>query len=68
MLKAAALTDACIYSGTTLEFEGQNVVDKHSTGGIGDKTSFILAPLAAACGVKIPMITGRIRSYWWNNR
>src|SRR2546423_3204049 len=34
-------------------------VDKHSTGGVGDKTSMIVAPIAAACGVTVPMITGR---------
>jgi pyrimidine-nucleoside phosphorylase len=57
--ETAHLTDAMLYSGTVLKFEGQDVVDKHSTGGIGDKTSFILAPIAAACGVKVPMIAGR---------
>lgn len=57
--ETAHLTDAMLYSGTVLEFEGQDVVDKHSTGGIGDKASFILAPIAAACGVKVPMIAGR---------
>jgi pyrimidine-nucleoside phosphorylase len=57
--ETAHLTDAMLYSGKTLKFEGQSVVDKHSTGGIGDKTSFILAPIAAACGVKVPMIAGR---------
>src|SRR5262245_15100286 len=34
-------------------------IDKHSTGGAGDKTSIIVAPIAAACGVAVPMITGR---------
>ena len=57
--ETADLTDAMLYSGKVLSFEGRNVVDKHSTGGIGDKTSFILAPIAAACGVKVPMIAGR---------
>ena len=57
--ETAYLTDAMLYSGKTLKFEDKAVVDKHSTGGIGDKTSFILAPIAAACGVKVPMIAGR---------
>jgi len=57
--ETASLTDVMLYSGKTLNFNAQHVVDKHSTGGIGDKTSFILAPLAAACGVRVPMIAGR---------
>src|SRR5208337_4077138 len=38
---------------------GKQAVDKHSSGGVGDKTSFLVAPLAAACGVVVPMISGR---------
>ena len=38
---------------------GRRAVDKHSSGGVGDKTSFLVAPLAAACGVAVPMISGR---------
>jgi pyrimidine-nucleoside phosphorylase len=57
--ETAFLTDAMLYSGEVLSFDQQLVVDKHSTGGVGDKTSFILAPIAAACGVKVPMISGR---------
>ena len=57
--ETAALTKAMLHSGKVFEFNDQTVIDKHSTGGVGDKTSFILAPLAAACGVKVPMISGR---------
>ncbi len=57
--ETAALTDAMLESGDRLAFSGKNVIDKHSTGGIGDKASFILAPIAAAAGVKVPMIAGR---------
>ena len=57
--ETAALTDAMLESGEQLKFTGKNVIDKHSTGGIGDKASFILAPIAAAAGVKVPMIAGR---------
>ena len=57
--ETAWLTDAMLYSGEVLQFEGNDVVDKHSTGGVGDKTSFILAPIAKACGVKVPMMAGR---------
>jgi pyrimidine-nucleoside phosphorylase len=57
--ETAALTDAMLYSGRVLNFNDKSVVDKHSTGGIGDKASFILAPIAACLGVKVPMIAGR---------
>jgi pyrimidine-nucleoside phosphorylase len=57
--ETASLTDAMLYSGTVLDFKEKIFIDKHSTGGVGDKTSFILAPIAAACGVKVPMIAGR---------
>jgi pyrimidine-nucleoside phosphorylase len=57
--ETAALTDAMLYSGEVLSFNDSTVIDKHSTGGVGDKTSFILAPIAAAAGVKVPMIAGR---------
>lgn len=57
--ETANLTDAMLYSGKVLNFSEQHFIDKHSTGGVGDKASFILAPIAAACGVKVPMIAGR---------
>jgi len=57
--ETVALTDAMLYSGKVLNFPEQIYIDKHSTGGVGDKASFILAPIAAACGVKVPMIAGR---------
>jgi thymidine phosphorylase len=59
--ETAALTDAMLASGTTLTWPAgmPTIVDKHSTGGIGDKTSLILAPLLACCGLAVPMISGR---------
>src|SRR3954454_13856379 len=55
-----ALTRAMRDSGTVLEWDlDRPVVDKHSTGGVGDKVSLILAPLLAACGAAVPMISGR---------
>jgi pyrimidine-nucleoside phosphorylase len=57
-----ALTDAMIRSGQTLELGpalGRKVVDKHSTGGVGDKTSIAVAPIVAACGVPFGKMSGR---------
>ena len=57
----AALTEAMLHSGQVLDFSGLagRKVDKHSTGGVGDKTSLIIAPIVAAGGLKVPMISGR---------
>ncbi len=56
-----ALTDAMLHSGDVLRLPTVKApkVDKHSTGGVGDKISICLAPLVAACGVAVPMISGR---------
>ena len=55
-----ALTRAMTYSGTVLQWDGLSpVLDKHSTGGVGDKVSLMLAPMVAACGGFVPMISGR---------
>jgi thymidine phosphorylase len=61
--ETSALTIAMANSGTVLDWDQEGldgpVVDKHSTGGVGDKVSFMLAPIAAACGCYVPMISGR---------
>jgi len=61
--EAGRLTLGMANSGTVLDWNadvlGGPVVDKHSTGGVGDKVSFLLAPIAAACGCFVPMISGR---------
>ncbi len=59
--ETAVLTRAMADSGTRLDWRGLDrpVVDKHSTGGVGDTVSLVLAPLVAACGAAVPMIAGR---------
>jgi thymidine phosphorylase len=60
--ETCALTRAMTYSGHVFKWNPSwkgTIVDKHSTGGIGDKTSLILAPALAACGLHVPMVSGR---------
>lgn len=60
-LETSFLTEAMLYSGKVMDLSAIKgfKVDKHSTGGVGDKTSLIIAPIAAAAGVPVPMISGR---------
>lgn len=61
--EAATLTTEMASSGTVLDWRSEDlggpIIDKHSTGGVGDKVSILLAPIAAACGCFVPMISGR---------
>ena len=59
--ECVALTRAMTTSGRVLEWPGLDrpILDKHSTGGVGDKVSLVLAPIMAACGAAVPMISGR---------
>ncbi|MDF1612842.1 thymidine phosphorylase [Stygiobacter electus] len=59
--ETAYLTNAMLYSGIVIDlnFIKGKKVDKHSTGGVGDKTSLIIAPIVAAAGINVPMISGR---------
>src|SRR3954465_12539685 len=59
--ETAWLTDAMVRSGVRVEYAGlpHVPVDKHSPGAVGDKTSIFLAPLAAACGAPVPVMSGR---------
>jgi thymidine phosphorylase len=63
LAERVALTEAMTLSGTTIDWRAPDlpgpVVDKHSTGGVGDNVSLMLAPMLAACGAYVPMISGR---------
>ena len=63
--ETVSYTDAIINSGSRLNFSNLDgyVLDKHSTGGIGDKVSLILGPILAACGCYVPMIVGRMLAH-----
>ncbi len=59
--ETAALTELMLHSGEVMDLDGLSgpFIDKHSTGGVGDKLSLPLAPIVAACGIQVPMMSGR---------
>lgn len=57
--ETSALTDAMMHSGEVIEWKLPHTVDKHSTGGVGDGVSLAIAPIVAACGGKVAMMSGR---------
>ncbi|MCR4790813.1 MAG: thymidine phosphorylase, partial [Treponemataceae bacterium] len=59
--ETADLTDVMLHSGDVIDLSSHKgpFVDKHSTGGVGDKISLPLAPIVASCGIKVPMMSGR---------
>ncbi len=61
MNETITLTQCMLNSGRILDFSviSSHIIDKHSTGGVGDKISLVLAPIVGACGVRVPMISGR---------
>ncbi|RZF47018.1 hypothetical protein LSTR_LSTR013809 [Laodelphax striatellus] len=64
--ECVTLTKEMVFSGDTMQWPAKfrgSLVDKHSTGGVGDKVSIPLAPALAACGLKVPMLTGRCLSF-----